>query len=435
MATESSSTTLKSWLGMNIPKLNDSNYRIWKALMSEILLAKDLKEYVDGSLTEPDEEDDKKVLKKWQQGNATASATIKGALTPGQLNHVVSTLNAKEVWDTLKTIHEANNEARVQLLLNEFIRFRIETTIDEGASRLNRIQQEISNLDAEVKPSDKIKTETLLCGLGPEYDSIQVALDSATRGTFEEVVAKLRRAESRLTNRNDMMNGQDTARIAENDRNGQQKKKKTRKGVCYGCGKPGHFKRECRAPQGDNPPGNSGQNAQLAQVDEGGENAFAWTVTTEAKQAQQDDSWCLDSGATAHMTYMREAFTEISPAKEETVAIANGKNIRVLGRGDVRLCVNGKGVQLINVLYVPELTTNLISVRQLAGRGTCVSFDDTGATLKNSQGTLMTVGVVGNSYVLKATPMGRGTQQAYRAVDGELRNVTALWHRRLGHAG
>ena len=63
MATES--PTLKSWLGMNIPKLNDSNYRIWKALMSEILLARDLMDYINGSLIEPDEkEDDKKVLKK-----------------------------------------------------------------------------------------------------------------------------------------------------------------------------------------------------------------------------------------------------------------------------------------------------------------------------------------------------------------------------------
>jgi hypothetical protein len=165
MATESS-TTLKSWLGMNIPNLNDNNYRIWKALIGEILLARDLMGYVDGGLAEP-REDDKDGLKKWKQGNATASAMIKGALTAGQLNHVVGTLNAKKVWDTLKTIHEANNEAGVQSLLNEFIRFRIETTIDEGASRLNRIQQEISNLDEQAKPSDKIKIKTLLCGLGP----------------------------------------------------------------------------------------------------------------------------------------------------------------------------------------------------------------------------------------------------------------------------
>ena len=39
--------------------------------------------YVDGDIIEPEESDDKTVLKKWQQGNATASALIKGALSEG----------------------------------------------------------------------------------------------------------------------------------------------------------------------------------------------------------------------------------------------------------------------------------------------------------------------------------------------------------------
>jgi len=163
---------------VDIPKLTDSNYRIWKELITEVLLAKDLMGYVDGDNVKPDD-DDKTALKKWQQGNATASALIKGALSEGQLNHVVSIRNAKVAWDTLKSIHQADNRARVQSLLAEFIRFRIDTTIDEGASRLNRLQQEINNLDDKAKPSDDIKIETLLCDLGPEYDTVQVALDAA----------------------------------------------------------------------------------------------------------------------------------------------------------------------------------------------------------------------------------------------------------------
>ena len=42
---------------------------------------------------------------------------------------------------------------------------------------------------------------------------------------------------------------------------------------------------------------------------------------------------------------------------------------------------------------------------------------------------------MGNNYVLKATPLEPDTQRAYRAVNEELRNATALWHRRLGHVG
>jgi hypothetical protein len=46
---------------------------------------------------------------------------------------------AKEVWDTLKKIYQRDNHARVQSLLAEFIKFRLDTTIDEGALKLSRI--------------------------------------------------------------------------------------------------------------------------------------------------------------------------------------------------------------------------------------------------------------------------------------------------------
>jgi hypothetical protein len=61
--------------------------------------------------------------------------------------------NAKEVWDTLKKIHQRDDYTRVQSLLAEFIRFRLDTTIDEGASELSRIQSEIGMLDSASKPA------------------------------------------------------------------------------------------------------------------------------------------------------------------------------------------------------------------------------------------------------------------------------------------
>jgi hypothetical protein len=255
MATESSIT--KSWLGMNIPKLNATNYRIWKELMNEVLEAKELMEYVDEQI--PERKPNDEGYKEWKKNNATALATIKGALILSQLNHVVNIKDAKTVWDKLKSIYQIDNDARVQALLVEFIQFHVTTTIDEGASRLSHIQQEISNMDKNSKPNDKMKTQTLLCGLGPKYDFMRIALNTAI-SPFEVVVAKLRNAELRITHRNDDVKDQETARIAENNHNGQQKKKKSKKGVCYQYGKPEHFKRECKAPQGGNSSENSRQN-------------------------------------------------------------------------------------------------------------------------------------------------------------------------------
>ena len=106
--------------------------------------------------------------------------------------------DAKEVWDTLKKIHQRDDHARVQSLLAEFIRFRLDITINEGASKLSRIQSEIGMLDSALKPSDAIKTETLLAGLGPKYEAILVGLDASSTADCEETVSKLRKAETRL---------------------------------------------------------------------------------------------------------------------------------------------------------------------------------------------------------------------------------------------
>jgi hypothetical protein len=163
---------------------------------------------------------------------------IKGTLSDTQLGHVMGIRDAKRVWDILKGVHQTDDRARVRSLLAEFIRFRLDTTIDDGASTLTRLQSEIGNLDSEAKPSDAIKTEALLAGLGPEYESTLAGLDASGTTGFEDVVAKLKKAEARLKTQGQSQ-GQNLARFTAT---GSSK----RKGSCYHCGKEGHYKRECR---------------------------------------------------------------------------------------------------------------------------------------------------------------------------------------------
>jgi hypothetical protein len=53
-------------------------------------------------------------------------------------------------------------------------------------------------LNSVLKPSNTIKTETLLAGLGPKYKAILVGLDASSTADFKETVSKLRKAETRL---------------------------------------------------------------------------------------------------------------------------------------------------------------------------------------------------------------------------------------------
>ena len=106
--------------------------------------------------------------------------------------------DTKEAWDILKGIHQVDDSSRVQTLLAEFVKFRMDTTIDEGASRLTRLQSEIGALDKDTKSSDLIKTEALLAGLGPEYKATLMALEAGSITDFEDIVSRLRKTEIRL---------------------------------------------------------------------------------------------------------------------------------------------------------------------------------------------------------------------------------------------
>lgn len=112
-----------------IPKLSSGNYKLWSELLIEALEGRGVWDYAEGLINKSASGDD---LRVWRQKNAVAIGVIKGALSESQFGHVMGIRNAKEAWDTLKRIYQTDDLARVQRLLAEFIRFRLDTTIDAG---------------------------------------------------------------------------------------------------------------------------------------------------------------------------------------------------------------------------------------------------------------------------------------------------------------
>lgn len=75
-----------------------------------------------------------------------------------------------------------------------------------------------------------------------------------------------------------------------------------------------------------------------------------------------NDRWFLDSGATQHMCNNKSLFTNLE-SFNTTIKIANNTNMAAIGRGDIKLTTqDGTTFSLLNVLYVPKLASNLLSV-------------------------------------------------------------------------
>ena len=102
--------------------------------------------------------------------------------------------------------------------------------------------------------------------------------------------------------------------------------------------------------------GNSGSSCSIAQSG----NKFIATIAC----IKSHSNWILNSGATDHMTGTSELFSSYTPcAENQKVKIVDGSFATVVGKGTI---IVSPSLTLKNVLHVPHLTYNLISVRKLA---------------------------------------------------------------------
>lgn len=81
--------------------------------------------------------------------------------------------------------------------------------------------------------------------------------------------------------------------------------------------------------------------------------------------------WILDSGATEHMTNCPQNFHNFQPCpKPKQVLTANSSIAQVKGQGNINL---SEKISLKNVLHVPTLSSNLISIKKTLQRSSLFS--------------------------------------------------------------
>jgi len=78
--------------------------------------------------------------------------------------------------------------------------------------------------------------------------------------------------------------------------------------------------------------------------------------------------WLLDSGASCHMTNVFCLLCEVVDIRPVHVTLPNGSEILAVKKGTVHLDSN---LRLNNVLFVPGLNYNLISIAQLIADNIC----------------------------------------------------------------
>jgi len=160
---------------------------------------------------------------------------------------------------------------------------------------------------------------------------------------------------------------------------------------CYNCGKMGHIQRYCRAKkegqdkdEGQKERKDSQRQRVTVSVDDNSDtdsDDFGLVNATDCVLSVSSEcEWIVDSGATSHMCSNKKAFTTLYQLKEPIkVTVGDGRALTAVGRGDVVLDVElpnseSKSCTMHDVLYVPELSYNLMSVAKVSQKGKIVKF-------------------------------------------------------------
>ena len=142
---------------------------------------------------------------------------------------------------------------------------------------------------------------------------------------------------------------------------------------------------------------------------------------------ESSESWLIDNGCTNHMTNNKELFRDLRQTNITKVRIGNGDYISVKGKGTIEIA-SCSGIKLIpDVLFVPEIDQNLLSVGQLIEKGFKVAFEEKYCLIKDAAGQdIFKVKMKGKSFTLN--PLEE-KQAAFPLKE----NITEIWHKRLEH--
>lgn len=410
-----------------LERLDVDNYATWSIRMQALLMVKGLWDVVTGEATDP-------------AADKKAQAHIILHVKDHHLSTLVGRASSKNMWETLKAMYDAKSNARKLVLRRELTQLKMSATepLTVYAARAKDLQTQLRSAGDEVK--DQEMAIQFLAGLPPAYGMISTVLTAGDQALkIDDMLPKLlqveqlaqteRPSEAALLAKPSGGYGSARGNGSRGNNNGSFSKQHSETRKCHYCGKKGHLIGDCMRRKREERSGQS-QRSQYG--------AIALTASTAAPPANgmQRTRWVLDTGASRHMTADRSILLNArQPNGDITITFGNGGIGKATAVGEVLLNTQDATFHLSEVLYIPEATENLISVRGAASRGLDFKFCADRCEISRSGKTLASAASVGDTiYCLEGWSEKAATERS-EALSANTKVTPRLWHERFGHLG
>lgn len=433
-----------------IVPLTGSNYATWKVQCTMALKKEGVWGVVSGTETAPAEDADDKVKERYAVRRDKALATIVLSVDTSLLYLLGNPDNPLSVWRKLEEQFQKKswvNRLNLRRKLHS-LKLKDGESVQEHVKTMVETFNELSIVGDAITDEDRVVY--LLASLPESFNTLVTALESnPSVPAMEIVIERLIHEERKLKDRG-MPNESVSDRAL-----ATKQKMESRGPKCYGCQRYGHIRRNCpenmhhqaeRRYSEHRLPVKKGKNVVHLTQDEQESGCDSETVVglvtchvLSAVESNEVNSWIVDSGATCHICNNKQSFLEFHSSKRpQHVTLGDGHSLSATGTGNVvieLLLGNNKTRQchLSDVLYVPELSYNLLSVSKATEAGKRVEFHSTDCQIVDQEGKVVAVGLrKGNLYYLSCQQ--KRMEQAHMS-DAQLngRSKEFIWHKRFGH--
>ncbi|KAA8544767.1 hypothetical protein F0562_019529 [Nyssa sinensis] len=394
-------------------KLSSNNFFLWKTQMINILESYDLQGFLNGEISTPPEmivtsdsmAQSNPVFLKWRRTDRLVKGWLTATLSEEVLGIVVSLGTAAEVWNAL--VHAF---ARASFARSLALKQRL-TSITHGTDNLSTYLRRFKTIYDELvaigKPvSDQKKSWWLLNGLGKDFKIFTATMLQPPVPSYSEVVTQLesyaewhninspaqppmvfygqktyknRKGQGQSASFNSkgrgFTQGNQSAHKTSNSfgqsfgSNQSRGNKKDDSLTCQICNKKYHtaikcFERFNHSFTTDNLP-----------------QAFSTVQVGDT----EDSPWHPNTSATDHMTASTSNLQSVTPyTKSNGVMVGNGHILPITHIGTATLSSGSSSIKLNDVLIVPDIQKDLLSVSNLTSNYPLIfEFNGPGLVLKD----------------------------------------------------
>ncbi|KAG7559597.1 Reverse transcriptase RNA-dependent DNA polymerase [Arabidopsis thaliana x Arabidopsis arenosa] len=379
-------TTLVNVNMNNVIKLNATNYLMWSRQVHAIFDGYSLAKFLDPSAAVPepilvvnDVNTPNPAFDLWKRQDRLVYSGLIGALSASVQPLVSRALTSADVWLTLAQTYAKPSRGHIKQLKHQVKQWTKGTrTIDEYFQGLTTRFDQLALLGKVIDHEDQI--EYILDGLSEDYKVIANQMEGRDiPPSLTELHEKLLNHEANLMTAAPTSTFPITANYVTNNRNNLSAPKPTTNqrgndsrqsrpylGKCQICGVQGHSAKHCYQLQGFT----SQQGPAPPLLPTPPYPPSPWlppaNLVTATNPPLGQNPWVLDSGTTHHITSDLNNLSLHQPYNGgEKVLIGDGSGLRISHTGLASLPPCSKPLALRDVLCVPDIKKNLLSVYRI----------------------------------------------------------------------